>query len=359
MKKFLALLLFLLFVTTPILATNAEEVNSDSATFIESMENLQNLKSYRLNQNIVGDFEAGDESFGYKGSYHIKMLTDIINKGAYEMNSKTLIGGYLDVAGTGPEREFDLINVNFRARIKMLAEDGVYVRLESLNLKAEGVPADEMESYLEFQQELENKLKIIRGFWFHIPIEEIKDEYSHELPSAFEEEEFKANLKEKGLEETIKETLNELMTATAIDGPSVTQIEKVVNNFFNTEFFTKRIVVAGPQKGFTNYTVNKRRIVQFVQSAASTLGENISAMEIDQLRTLLDKFYLSIMTNVNPEYKIHDFFRFKLVLRNLDAIGLKFVSFYYSYKVSKINDVDPVVEPDVFSSYETLESLFY
>jgi hypothetical protein len=42
--------------------------------------------------------------------------------------------------------------------------------------------------------------------------------------------------------------------------------------------------------------------------------------------------------------RIMDIFRLKFVLRNFDI--LDFLQFNYSYKISRINNVEPIVKPD-------------
>lgn len=364
MKKILSILLFIFLLTTPILTSVAQVTNSESASFFESTENLQKLKSYRANQSITGSFEFGDEAEKTTGNYFLRINTDILNQTDYEFDTYSSARGYVNIHITEEHRPFDNLKADVRFELKKLANNGIYVRLGAFDLKAIGISENEMENYLDFKEELENKLDSIKGTWYYFPEEAITYQQINELPAELEnilnQEAIQETLKEEGLEETLKQVLTSildtLVTEQSLDQSKADKIETIIDKFFKTEFFTKKIVVAGPQKGFANSTLSKRRVVEFVKWMGRTLDEPLDSHDVSEVWNMLNKFYFSIMTHQNDQYGIYDFFRFKLILKNIEE--LKRLAIGYSYKISKINQIGAIEEPDEFSSYKILETEF-
>ncbi len=362
MKKILSIFLLLFLLTTPILTSIAQGANSDSASFFESTENLQKLRSYRLNQNITGSFEFGNVDEKATGNYYLRINTDILNLANYEFDTYSSARGYINVQGGGENRSFDNLKANVRFELKKLASDGLYIRLGSLDLQAVGVTENEMEDYLNFKKDLESKLNSIKGTWYYFPEELTASQQISTLPEELEgvlnQEAIGRALKENGFKETLKQTLanvlNVLASEQSIDQSKANKIETIIDKFFETELFTKKIVVSGQKKGFINSTLSKRRVVEFMKWVGETLEGPLDSYNVAELWNILNKFYFSIMTHQNDQYGIYDFFRFKLILKNIKE--LERLAIGYSYKVSKINQIETIKEPDEFSSYKILET---
>ena len=237
MKKILSIFLFLFLLTTPILTSVAQVANSESASFFESTENLQKLKSYRANQNITGSFEFGDEAEKVTGNYYLRINTDVLNQVNYEFDTYSSARGYVNVHITGEHRPFDNLKVDIRFELKKLANDGLYAKLGAIDLKAIGISENEMENYLDFKEELENKLDSIKGIWYYLPEDLITSQQTNKLPEEFEsvlnQEVIQETLKEKGLEETLKQALtsilNILVTEQSLNQSKADKIETIID----------------------------------------------------------------------------------------------------------------------------------
>lgn len=368
MKRFSIFMVTLMIGCVSIMSIPVKGFNSDPLTFIQSMENLQNLKSYRLNQNLVGTFEIAEgteaKPLSLSGKYRLKINSDTYNNAPFQVDTASLIRGHISVDADGVEKPFARLNINFRAELITKAEEGLYARLSTFNLNAEGVPKAEMTDYLDFKKEIEQKLTEVKGIWFYFPEEAMGASANNELPEGLSDnlnaEIIRKNLKEKGIEETYQQVLSDaldsMVTTESMEKGQSDKIKKLVDDFFGTNFFTKKIVVDGPQKGFTNYTLNKRQVVAFLMSAASAMGETFTENDLKELWTILDKFFLSVMTHEDTTWNVLDFFRLKVVLRDIEV--LKELTFNYSYKMGKINELEAISEPDEFTSYDALRLPF-
>jgi len=364
MKRLFSFILMIFIGAISIITMPVKGFNSDPLTFFESTENIQALESYRLNQNLVGDFtldwKVTEEPMKIIGEYRLKMNTDVVNRSLYEADMYSFVRGHAFMDMEGADRPFDRLNINLWAELINIAGDGIYARLNTFNLTADNVAAEEEENYRKFKQELEGKLESIRYIWFFFPADIIEAANTEELPtplqSTLSQEEIREQLKEKGVKETYKGLLNDLIREQVADEEMSATAQELIDELFETEFFTKRIVVDGPQKGFTNLTLNKRKIVDFIVSAVERLGKKMTENDQVELWSVLNKFYLSSMFHADDVHGIFDFFRLKLILKDIKPIDQ--LSIYSSYKISNINEIEAVVMPDEFTSYETLQIPF-
>lgn len=361
MRKLFSIALAVLILTLylSIANTNAEE-HSESISFFESTENLQKFKSYGINQAISGHFEGGDEFFNYHGTFYLKINADVYNQKPYEPDNDMLIRGNLQITAEGEDKPFDTLWVNVRGKAIQITNEGLYVRLDTLDLTASGVPENDKDNYLEFKTGLDQDLRPIKGNWFYVPEEVYISEATADLPEGLDQETIRENLKEKGIKETYRELITDLLTEIAInetiEKEAQKKAQKIIDDFFATNFFTSRLVTRGAQKGYMSHILSKQRVVDFLLRTAQTLEEPISEFDPAELNNFLRKFYLSIMTHENTEHRIYDGFRVRLLLNDiflLDRFGITF-----SYKVNEINEGGPIRRPDQFSHYETLELPF-
>ena len=357
-KRYLSFLFVLIFLASSfIINALAQGDYFEPITFLESTENMQNLKSYRLNQNLTGHFETDDDPTGNElqltGEYRLKVNMDVLNRSPYEIDTYSFVRGHLYVYADGPKRPFERLEINFRGELIGLADEGLYVRLNTFNLNADGVPEDEMENYLEFKNELDQKLYMWKGFWTHYPKElcesRVPEGLPEELRPALNPETTKNNLQDKGIKEAYEQILMDLLGGLTVNNASEDLQETVVEKFLATNFFIKKPVLEGGWTGFMNFTLNKRRIAEFMVWMARELGESPTEDDIKELWDILNKFYFSYMTHSSPDYKVIDFLRFKLILHDLETWNQ--LSFNYSCKIGKINEIEPIEAPDEFVTF--------
>lgn len=366
MKKLFFIAIAAILIIPFTLTTNAE-VDSPSITVFESIENLLNLDGFRINQNINGNFifkEVGPDIEEIRGEYKLIVSTKIFNKNAFESDSDSTVTGNITIHANGENTPFDNMVINFRGQLRQITDDGVYFKLNFANLNATGVPADEIESYNDFKSSMQAKVKEIQRIWYFVPKDKLESSFSSEVPYEFGgllgEETVQGSFKEEGVEQTYKKALSNTPTSLFEQGLIPMDLEEplmqVVDEFFNTKVFAIRTIKTSNFKGFTNYTLSKRRLERFIESAAAKFGESLTESEMSYVKSFLNKFYLSGMYKVNKQHGIFDHFRFRLTLRNIEL--LKHFQFNYSFKVSQINEVDPITGPSDFTDAEVLGGMF-
>ena len=364
MKKFLSILLTLIFALAPILVANAERDNSDPVTFFESTDNLANFKSYRMNQGLFGNFEVDNYGDQVTGDFKIGIMTDIYNTKIYQSNTESRINGSISLKTTGDNKPFDNLIINLRARIKTVFNDGAYLRLDNLTLEAIGIPEDEMQNYLDTKKQIEDEIKKIKGIWIYIPDNFYGDEINTTIPDEYSNfantEDLLNDLKTKGLKEFYKDIMSELIESLRESG-SITDDDyrnytNINREFHKTEFFSQKEINSGDNTGLISYRLNKRKIMQFIENAAKMMGEEIPMSEKIQMQYFFNKFSLFGLYSIDYSKRIFDSFKIRLVLRKIET--LKGLVLGYTYKVSKINEINKITKPDDFTSIESLDLPF-
>lgn len=360
MKKIFATFLLLLLVTTPILATNVKGFNSDPVTFLESMENIQNLKSYKSHQNIAGDFKL-NEKIGapMTGQFQIGITSSVYGQDAHEADADLEIKGRANIRSTGDKKTFDNLIVNFRGDVKGIIGDGLYIRLDQLDIRAIGVPLKYLQDYLNFKREFNSEVEKFKGKWIYIADTPFLDELDEDVGQELFEEEMRKKLSEDGIKETYKEMIKwymETMTVGLIDDEEAKKINNIIDRFFETDFFTRKQVKDGYYKNFTRFFFSKRRFTNFMLSAAQEMGEDMDPLAMEELKNALSKIYFSGMHHSDSKYRIFDQFKLKVILHDLEELDKLHVQYFY--KIEGINSVQKIQKPDEFTPIEELDTFF-
>jgi|GEM_PF-523356 len=357
MKKFLAIFLFLLFLTTPILATNAEEVNSDSVTLLESTENIQKLKTFKAYQNFSGDFriKGGTYSPEYTGQFQVGITSDIFNHDAYENDAYAQIRGRANIYAKGTNKPFDNLIINFRGELKTLFGDGLYMRLQQLDMKAIGIPLDELRNYQEFKKDMENEVAKFKEKWIYLPENFYENKLDEGVSQEVFEEEVRKKLNKDGIKETYKELARwylETMSTGLMDAEETKKMNRIIDQFSETDFFTRKVVTSGYYKDFTRFFLSKRRIINFMQYAAGEMGEDVDPIALEEFKTALSKFYLSGMHHTHETHRIFDQFKLKFILHDLEKLDKLHLEYFL--KITDINKGGSIQKPDNFTHMEDL-----
>jgi len=368
MKKYLSILIIFIFTFTPLAITKAEDTNSAPVTFFESMDNLQKLKGYKMNQNFSGDFKINlnqaEDIQEVAGNYRFDLNTSFYNENPYENDFDSTFKGQIKLSATGKNKPFGDLSVNFRGQMISLFGDGMYLKLISATLMAKDVPAEDMQSYQDFMKEFNAQINSVRGQWIYFPSAYYTDELKAEAPEGVGElldtkaltDKFKKDGVKKTYEGLIQETLSTLQADETMTEEDKQSITKISDEFFKTKFFSVKTLTSGTNKGLTSFYLIKPKIVKFVSKIAGILGENLTDSDIKQMASYLDRFNLSGLYGIDETNRIMDIFRLKFVLRNVDA--LDFLQFNYSYKVGGINEVKSINKPTDFTPVEEMDLPF-
>lgn len=373
MKKLLSIIFILFLMASQLITANAEELNSDSITFFESMENLQKLKSYNSTQTISGNFKfipiSDNDIEEMNGQFTIKAQSDMYNRDAYENNMSSKISGRVNINIKGDKKPFEDLFLYFNIEMISILEDGIYVRLNQAYLKASGVSDSELQGYQEFKKEMDQYVSGIRGQWFYFPENIVGQEINENMPPGFEEQmelqkKLREQLKSDGIVKTYKNLINEMLVNEmslaryGISEEESEQIKTIIDRFAATDFFREKIITAeGYYKDSILFVLDKRRIVSFIQLAFRDFGETLNLTNLNEFKEFLSKFYLSGAYHVDDTHPVYDKFRLKFILHDLDELKmLKLISFS---KISDINAIGAIKGPNEFTNAEELDLLSF
>lgn len=339
MKKFFSLLLSAVMLSS---LASPTAFADEKLSFFESYENLLKLKSYENQQVFSGNVKLSnlaDELEGGEMNFRLSFNSDVVNKKAFEPDTKATMSGRLTMNLEGEDKPFDSLIFRIRGEFRSFGSSDIYMKLNQLELKATGVPNDEMDDYLEFQDMLNEELTVLRGRWFHLPISELEQEFALDELEGFETEAILESFRKKGVQETYEDlvdsALESMVSFGEISEEDSRQAQKLLDEFLNTKLFTQREIRAGKNKGMTHFAFSKRRFVSFLGRVANIMGEEMSARDLREINSMLRKFHLSGMYSANQEERIYDHFKLKFILKNLDLLDE--LELHYSNKVTNIN----------------------
>ncbi len=355
MKKIISLL-FVFVMSFSLVTPQTLGINSDPVTFLESTENLQELDSMSVRQNLSGNFDfAPAEDENVSGQFRLGFTSDVINKGNFQSDVSADITGRLNLHYKGENAPFNSLTAYLKLQIKSVADDGIYIRLQQLRFNAAGVPQDEMDDYLEAKAEMEEGVKMIKGQWIYFPSTLIEESLDMTLPEgAAMQDELREQIAQEGLKDTYKQLFSDYMNeAGAIDVNETETFNNVLDKFFETEFFTRKKVTRGLYKDFNRFTFSKRRFIRFIRWVGQELDEELGEQELAEINRVMSKFYFSGAYHVDKQNRIFDQVRLKLILKGIEE--LKKAQFGMFYKVSNINKVEAIKAPTDFKNYEEVD----
>ena len=365
MKKFFLYLIIFNLAFLPII-TYAQDSNSAPVGFIESMDNLQKLKAYRMNQYIKGDFEFSDNEkneWEAAGGYNINFISDIVNNAAYRSDSQSLIKGSANVQLKGKDRPFNKVSVDFRLEMKKIS-DSLYIKLDSLAFNADGVPKKDTSDYQQFQAELNDGVSKLKNQWIYFPYQQIEKNsdsgYKAELGSFFNSKKLEAELKKNGINGVIKEAVSESVDS-AVKNKSMTkaealQVKMLVSGFLEKGLFTQSDSTDKSCSECQSYALNKKGIIEFISKLSGFSGTQLADDDIQGIKSFLDNVDFSASIKENPESRILDMIKVKFGVKNMGP--LNGLSLEYFSKIGKIKIVKPVKAPENFKSIDELQSAF-
>lgn len=328
-------------------------------TLFESAENMQKMKSYKMNQTFLGGVTVTPDDKAEFEKIDVQMRlgvsSQVVNLEPYKSNTKNLLSGDITLKAEGENKPFESLVLSFRADLITIVNDGIYARLQTLSLDARGIGPEDEEDYREFREEFDAEIKKIKNQWVYIPEDYFTGELEEGMPDEFrsmvDQEALLKDFKDKGVEQTYKTLLEDLIKTLykngEISADEQTVYNELLEEFFKTEFFSAKPILHGIHKGGTYFSLDKKNIMRFVEMMAEKLGEEISQRDKLELRTLLTKFSVSGLYKTDEKNRIFDVFRLKLAVRNIEELtGLKLE---YGYKISKINEIERISEPDEFT----------
>jgi len=329
--------------------------------FYESMENLQKLKSYSMNQMISGFFDASLNKKGESasGNFSLTIKSDTHNQEAYSPDTKMQITGTLHVDLTGADdsppvsrdKPFDSIDALARLSIISLPKEGVYVRLEGVDVNVTGIPASDVADYENFRAEMKKEIQLIKWQWIFIPINYFKGQLDETMPtemkSLVDEEMIRQKFKEQGFQKGLKQLLGDWINIMEKDGSlsakDASQAQAALDRFFGADFFTFNTVVRPGKEATTAFRLNKNAIIGFIRNTAKELEAEISDLDVLEIKKTLNLFQLSGSYHENIEYQIFDRFNLRIGVNNLDT--LKKLQFNVLYKIGNINKDQKIRKP--------------
>ena len=349
MKKILSIA----FVLVTILNAfgNAAIAESNGLTWFESLDNMQKLKSYTIQQVVSGSLSGKiEEGQGGSGDFTFNVKSAIVNRDANKTDSKNIIEGKLHFALEGKDSPFKSLDANFRLSVIALADQGVYIRLENVDLNANGILEKDLQSYLDFKTEFDKTIEPIRWQWVQLPDQYIKGQLDQEAPMdlvAFDTTALKNEIVKNGFKKAIQKAIEDEIAKSETDGQmtaeDATKARTLANRFFETEFFNLKTSAKPGKEEQTSFVLNKGRIVEFVQRIGEEMGKTLAETDLSELRNILRKFTLSGAFHQNGEFGIFDRLKIRLTLKNIEK--LTNLQLDYAFKIGNINAVESISAP--------------
>jgi hypothetical protein len=349
MKKILSIA----FVLVTILNAfgNAAFAESNELAWFESMDNMQKLKSYTVQQVISGNLSGKiEEAKGGSGDFTFNVKSAIVNRDANKMDSKNIIEGRLHFALEGKDSPFKSLDANFRLSVVALADQGAYIRLENVDFNANGILEGDLQNYLDFKTEFSKAIEPIRWQWIQLPDQYIKGQLDQGAPmdlAAFDSAALKNEIIKNGFKKAVQKAVEDEIAKSETDGKMTTEdatkARTLANRFFETEFFNLKTSAKPGKENQTSFILNKGRIVEFIQRVGEEMGETLAETDLSEIRNILRKFTLTGAFRQNNEFGIFDRLKVKLILKNIEE--LTSLQLDYSYKIGNINTVDAISAP--------------
>lgn len=366
MKKIFSFLFFIVF--SLLLTANVSAQENDPVLLFESIKNTNALDSYELEQTLNGEFQV-EEPFSINpsmidGKYFMFVKSRVFNKKPYQPDVHTDMKFRLVVNVDGEDQPFDELVVTARAEVISLFNKGIYLRLRTADLLAEGVPADELDGYKEARAEFLSYMNAVKGKWVYLPISEFQSELNDiptELEFLFDQEKLSQEIQKiddkKSFEDFTLEMVDAFSAAEGLSETEVMQVKAMVKKVFASKLFNVKKLDKGEHAGFHSFFLNRNRLYNLILELATDFNESLSESEAMELKDMLGKFYLSGHYKENQEFRLFDEYYINLNLRDIDA--LKKSTNRLSYKLSKMNEADPVYFPADYLNMEEFMSLLF
>lgn len=362
MKKYISIILTFIFTFSIIATASAESTTNKPVTFIESMENLLKFSNYKSTEKFFGGLKVS--TYGkdnINGSFGLSVTSSNYKKANYEFDGDSYIQGSIVLYDNSKDKSFDQLICNVRGKLIYIVNDGLYGRLDDINILARGIPKSDEASYNNFQKSFKKEISKIKGKWYYLPTGDLttlnEDAYA-ELPEEFrkyaDQKALMKELKEKGLKkfyaDLVKDLIDNLKDDMGITESEVKIYKQVIDDFFATQFFGKRKVESGEFKGQTSFNLNKFSVINFVKKIAGGLNEEMSVQDIASLKYYLNLFSLSGFYHEDFVNRIIDQFRVTFTLKNIQ--NLEKFEVAYSQQISDINTLKGIEKPSSFTSLE-------
>lgn len=349
MKKLISFLTALIIFIIPFSYVSADtEIN-----FLKALLNTNELKSYKILQNISGNFKVEEYGDVLDGNFRLSFSGNVNNDNAYENKSSSRVTGYAQINHLeGENKSFDKLTINFNGEIISIFSNGIYLRLNDIKINGTGISQTDLNEINDFLLSI-NEFK---NQWYKIPTDILTNNVNEKIPYNFEEvfaedlinsetlaEYFQGNDIKTNIGEILKTLVSEYKKQGYMANEEYDNAIKAIDLIINTNFFNKRDIVSGRNTGFKFFTFNKASIINLIKNIANIFGKTIEDYELAELRSILSKFNLAGIYRINTEYDVIDNLLVKLTLRNLEELTK--CSINYRYKISNFNNAPKIKAP--------------
>jgi len=344
-KKFTASVL--LGLQMIILIPTVRAANSD-INFLSALSNLGDIHDYKLVQSIYGtaEFEENEDHVSVEYRLSLSGAVDGGNRtDSFNRISATL--NFMNHNEVSDSTPFKKMTVQANGEIITQNQEDIFFKLNNLSIG--------LDEPLPFAVvDIENvgaMADLYRGTWYHTSATTLANE-SIEGESV-DLEEYKAI--EEQMKNDPKGGILELADL-ILSNPEVNVSEEEKDNILagiqkclEVELFTQRDLLAGKNKGFVFFNLNKGAIIKLLEEVAGIFGEEISAADKTMIRGGLGKFSLSGLYRIEDSYNVVDALLARLKLRDIGP--LKNLEMNYRYKISELNKENSIKAPTGYEEW--------
>lgn len=319
--------------------------------------NGEELKSFKSLQAFFGTAEVGngdrDMDLTYRLSFNSLFDND---EGALSDFSRVNLYAKLvnngEITDTEPFKEATL-QVN--GQIMSIDQKEAYVRLDRVNVNlVEGL--DSVEQYLALA---EGFLGFYKGKWFRMDLDDLNSELGGSLSPNFNSDELL--MFGKNYQEDPDMAVQTLADAIVAQSPETMGEEDAmiladgIKLLLASNLFNQRDIVAGKNKGFKFFNLNKAGMIDLVESFADLFEEKMNDDELAELEAFSKNMSLSGIYRVNEEHGFMDNLLLRLKLKNME--GLKKMTMNYRLKLSDFGESNNISAPDDFEDFGSISPL--
>jgi hypothetical protein len=335
--------LIALFLSLALLPHSGLALETKPVTLFEHAENLQKLESYSQDQALSGAVHIKDGSDNFKIDYRLSAKNEVINKENFpdQVRSEISIGLKVKNTSESKTKDFESIQANIGIDLIVKMDEGFYVRLKNLTVKAEGISKTDQDQLSESLAQA-NALK---NQWFFLQTSALKEQTHTDIDAL--ETEFKTVLKEKGFMEAVRQTMISGMESEGATPEEITAFNQAFSEFTATPIFSVK-------NG--TFKLDKKAVLELIKKLAAANNEEISGAELAQIRSILNKFSLTGRIRENTQYRIWDQAEIRFNLNNIEALAK--LSARLTSRIRGINQGKTIESPKEFTPFEELGSMF-
>ncbi len=315
--------------------------------------NSNDLQSFKSLQAFFGTASVGNDDRDLDITYRLS-FNSLFDKQEQlsdfsRVNLYVKIDNKSDITSTEPFREAVL---QLNMQVMSIDEKDVYLRLDRVNIQLE----EALDSAKQYVAIAEGLVGAYKGQWFHMSLDDLNSEFGNQISPRFDSKVLLDFGKNYEADPDI--ALEELADTIVMQSPETLGEEDAliikdgIKLLLDSKLFNQRDIVAGKNKGFKFFNLNKAGMIDLLTSFGELFEEDVTDADLEEVRDFSKKVSLSGIYRVSEEFGFMDNLLLRLKLKNMD--GIKNMTMNYRLKLNDIGKQNNISAPDDFTTFEAL-----